>query len=221
MKKLPKKITPDRIRDAIVQVFFSTDIPFNPLVGYLYSVFDELGYMYTNRLPSATERGGTEISIHLTPQHFFFNEHIKIQLLANNSLVFNCMNHYLGWNQYQPLIAGVLKVLCEKEIVLVFNQIGVRYISEFPDISLQGNLRFSFRTEGIPGKLQNATYRTEWLHGQHKIMVSLGDKLPVRAVVVEPQQTADFVSLIDIDIISYPADNSDRGSPSVAETDFL
>jgi hypothetical protein len=46
--KLPKKITPDRIKDAIVEVKYSSKYPFEVIVGLIFKALDD-SYKYTNR----------------------------------------------------------------------------------------------------------------------------------------------------------------------------
>ncbi len=206
--RLPKKITPDRIRDSIVQVFFTSDIPFDPLIGYLYSYLQEKGYSYTNRpIPPKSDLSVTNVQatnvfeVNLLPQHLFFNEDVKILLNQNGSIIFNCLNEYIGWERYEAVIKEVLGFLYEKEVLSGFTRIGIRYISEFPNISIEDHLNVSLNIEKLDATLQSRNFRTEWLHGQDKLIIQFASKLPINAIVTDSGMDVEFVSLIDVDVI--------------------
>jgi uncharacterized protein (TIGR04255 family) len=206
--RLPKKITPDRIRESIVQVFYSSDIPFEPMVGYIYGVLGEMGFQYTNR-PLRQQKGvsGTnqqEINLGeliIVPQHFFFDEKIKIQLHQNGSLIFNCINEYIGWTEYFKFIKNVISKLTENKIILGSNRIGIRYISEFPNIDILENIKLNFEMSGIKNKISNANFRVEWADAPHKIIANIGSKLPISSITGASEVKTEYVSLIDLDII--------------------
>src|SRR5687767_12659912 len=142
--RLPSKITPDRIRDSIVQVFFKTEIPFEPLVGYVFSSLAELGFSYTNQEPESEfkKQRNTAIAPIIPLQHFFSNEEVKILLHPNQSLIFNNIGQYIGWRSYSQVIQGALQSLVDNQVITEFGRVGVRYISEYPNIDMADNIDF-------------------------------------------------------------------------------
>lgn len=212
--KLPSKITPDRIRESIVQVFFTTNIPIEPLVGYLYSALGEVGYKYTNRPLkkfSNTQELNNEPSINeitIVPQYFFFNEEIKIQLHETGTLVFNCVNEYIGWKSYFSKISEVLSILKERNIIHSFSRVGIRYISEFPNIDILDKIAFSFKLEVLQDKISTGNFRLEWQENPYKIVTNIASKLSIPSLI-ETENKVDYVSLIDIDVILKEIDIED------------
>lgn len=207
--KLPKKITPDRIRESIVQIFFNSDIPFEPLVGYLHRLFLSRGYDYTNRPirqfplnPELLPLDSSSFEISLTPQHFFFNEEIKIQLHQNNSLIFNCTNNYIGWTRFYSAIEMLLKELYQEKLISNFTRVGIRYVSEFPNIDILEKVNFGFQMSVLNTPISNGTFRVEWRESQHRIIVNLGSKLPINSLIEPDGSKVEFVSLIDVDVIN-------------------
>lgn len=206
--RLPKKITPDRIRESIVQVFCVSEIPFEPMVGYLYGILGEMGFQYTNR-PLRQQKGvsGTnqqEINLGeliIVPQHFFFDEKVKIQWHQNGSLIFNCINEYIGWTEYFLFIKKVINRLTEQKIILGFGRIGIRYISEFPNIDIFDKLNLSFKMSGLNNAISNGNFRIEWQDSYHQIIANIGSKLPISSIIETSEGKAEYVSLIDLDII--------------------
>ncbi len=202
---LPKKITPDRIRDSIVQVFYTSTIPFDPMIGYLYSIMGGMGLQYTNRSlrPSKDILSTAEVNSELLmiPQHFFFNEEIKIQLHQNGSLIFNCVNSYIGWTKYFSFIKDVILKLSDHQLFNSFNRIGIRYISEFPNIDILTKIKFHFEMSSIKTDISNGSFRLEWEEESYKIITNIGSKLPISSIIEEEDTRIDYVSLIDLDII--------------------
>ena len=202
---LPKKITPDRIRESIVQVFFTSQIPFEPLIGYLYEPFKELDLRFTNRPirqqnePSGiTQPPGIEI---IVPQYLFFNDKFKIQVL-NGSLFFNCIGDYPGWQHYFSFVKDVVNKVSQRQIVEFGNRVGVRYISEFPNLDILQVIDFNMSLRVIKNSLNSANFKLEWNDDSYRIIVNLGVKLPVKPIIVKNLTPKSFdVSFIDIDVI--------------------
>ncbi len=206
--KVPKKITPDRIRESIVQVFFKTGIPLEPLVGYLYDVLTGLGFSYTNSpiKQQSSSLGITpqpnEMVVNLIPQYLFFNEKIKIQLHPNNSLVFNCINNYIGWGEYFKIIKQTLNALKKGELFHSYSRIGIRYISEFPNIDISDKINFSYKLNVLNKAIDSGNFRMEWGDSSNKITMNLGVKLPIMVSTTLEETKINYISLIDIDVIN-------------------
>lgn len=207
--KLPKKITPDRIRESIVQVFFNSNIPFEPLVGYMHRLFLNHDFDYTNRPirqfpinPELIPADASTIEIALIPQHFFFNEEIKIQLHQNNSLIFNCTNNYIGWSKFYAVIEKLLMELFQENLISNFTRVGIRYVSEFSNIDILEKVNFGFQMSVLDKPISNGTFRVEWREAQHRIIVNLGSKLPINSLLEPDGSKVEFVSLIDVDVIN-------------------
>ncbi|GAH21632.1 unnamed protein product [marine sediment metagenome] len=140
--KIPKKISPDRIKDAIVEVRYDTQLPYEVAIGMFYQSLDDT-YTYTNRplgqqkfpisLPANLPQ---EITLSLGTQNIFYNDKIKIQL-KSNSIIFSCLKDYISWSDYRPEIEKVLIQISKAKVIEKYNRIGVRYISEYPETDLK------------------------------------------------------------------------------------
>ncbi len=98
--KLPKKIQPDRIKEAVVEIRYTSHLPFEILLGILFNAFDN-SYNYTNRPLKNTSfgefppRGNPgEIAINIGVLSIFYNDKVSIQIRPN-SFVFTCLNEYI------------------------------------------------------------------------------------------------------------------------------
>ena len=127
----------------------------------------------------------------------FVNESVKIQL-ADRSLVFNSLDIYPGWRQYSKCINDVLDNLFKKGVLKSISRIGIRYISEYPSMSI-----FEVMNErpvlSLPhGEGQNITYRTEVRKDDFTIVLNVADRVSRQGGVLSEA----FFSLIDIDVFS-------------------
>jgi uncharacterized protein (TIGR04255 family) len=214
---LPKKITPERIREATVQLFFNATVPFEPLIGYFYAFLTEAGFTYTNRplrpkhfLPQGTQSLPPTFEVLLASQHFFFNEKIKVQLQSEGSLVFGCMTSYPGWSEYFEEIKRTVGILLEKKVVSNFHRVGIRYISEFPGVDILEKTNFIAGLNGLNNGFSSGTFRVEWQQDELTFVVNLASKLPIVPLVVELEEKPNYTSLIDIDVIWQGFEESDN-----------
>lgn len=205
--KIPKKISPDRIKDAIVEVKYSSKIPFEVAIGLFYKSLDDT-YTYTNRSLGKQQIQNAlpvnlfeNLEIQIGNRTLFYNDKIKIEFQPN-SIIFNCLNDYISWDFYKLEIEKVLAQLSEAGVIDNFTRVGVRYISEYPNIDLKDCVKFSF-TFGMPDIVSDIyTFRSEFGQDGLRIILNLANKLPIlnpRSTTAQPVITP--ISNIDIDVI--------------------
>jgi uncharacterized protein (TIGR04255 family) len=200
--QIPVKITPDRIRDSIVQVFFKSDIPFEPLIGFCYAALEKSGWKYTNRQPVFEPQKGIVIELVPAPQHFFVKDNVRLQLFPNQSFAFNCINKYIGWKEYGGHIRSVIDGFFATGHFTQFNRIGIRYISEFANIDVLQKIMFNATVPAVSGQVVSSTYRFVIEENEVTKNIQIGNKLPVNAVLQPGSEPVNFVSLLDVDIVS-------------------
>jgi len=199
--KLPKKITPDRIRQAVVEVKYSSHLPFEVLIGIFFNALDD-SYIYTNRPqskpPSITLGDNVPITLQIG-QTLFYNDKISIALLPN-AFAFSCLNDYIGWEAYKPEIEKTVTALYKTEVITNFTRIGIRYVSEYPNINLKDCVNFEFTFGMKDVKSDTFTFKTEFNFDIFKVVLNLNNKVPFleqsdKALSIIP------TSVIDIDVI--------------------
>lgn len=195
--RIPVKITPDRIRDSIIQVFFMADIPFEPLIGFCFDALYKAGWKYTNRQPLSAPQQGLVIELAPSSQHFFVKDQIRLQLFPNQSLAFNCINHYIGWAEYGRHIRTAIESLSATGHFVQYNRLGIRYISEFANIDILENIQFNATTPRVDGKLVSSTYRFVFEENGVTKNIQIASKVPVNA----SGEKVNFVSILDVDIV--------------------
>ncbi len=203
----PKKISPDRIRDSIVEVKYASSIPFQVLIGFFYNSLDDT-YIYTNQPISSSQINpqislSNEIAI-FGGQNFFFTDKIKIQLQPN-SLIFNCINEYIGWDEYRLEIEKTLKQFFTLKDIEKYTRIGVRYVSEYPEMDIKNCVKFDFTFGLSEVKSDTYLFRSEFIWDEHRVILNLQHKAPVLKTKVDKNKaeiTSVPVSIIDIDVIA-------------------
>jgi len=202
--KIPKKISPDRIKNAIIEIRYTSKTPFEILLGLIYKALDN-SYNYVNR-PSPTfagqqvfEKSGIQIGFGFQP--IFITKNILIQLQPN-SISFNCLNNYISWSNYFPEIEKFLMQIIATNEIEVFNRLGIRYISEYPNIDLQSCTKFHFSFGMTEVVSKTYSFKSEFEYNGNKVVLNLHNKLPVlKNISTASDSEIQEISLIDIDII--------------------
>ena len=165
--QVPKKITPDCLKDTIVEIRFSVNIPRELMSGYVFTVLSPLGFSF---VPGQVSPGSFGFNISLGQNQqvgfdvgnvpgFFLRDKVRIQLL-DDVIVFNCLeDNYIGWDLYIQTIKEVITVLRSKELIKLFNRVSVRYISEFKNIVIFKNIKGTINIENTGLKLDNSFIR--------------------------------------------------------------
>ena len=202
---IPKKITPDYLKDTIVEIRCSVNIPKVLIPGYLLNILAPSGFSY---VPVPISPGASGVNISLGPNQqvgidigggtgFYQRDKIRIQIM-DNLIIFNCLeDNYIGWDSYLETIQEVIIILQEKNFTKSFNRVSVRYISEFKNIEIYKNMRGAINFENIGLNLENSMLRLVDESQNIKTFVVLTNKgKMVKA------HTGDMVeaSLVDINV---------------------
>ena len=207
MELLPGKITPDNLKDTIVEYRFLSDTPVEVLSGLVYTELKDSFQLLPRLSSSAIWQLDPQRSIQLGAQEGiqFVNDHVKIQL-GDHLLVFNSLDKYPGWKRYFNCIEGVIKNLFEKYLIKSVSRIGLRYISEYPEMSVFDVMKERPVLSLPHGRGQNITYRTEIRNEHYTIVLNVADRVAKQGAI--PDES--FFSLIDVDVfkvLSQPQPN--------------
>ena len=195
--KLPKKIDPDRIKDSIVEVRFTSSLPHEVLLGVIYHHLKQ-SYSYANNQVSDAQTSTSEVSlrpINSSLAALFYNETIKFEIQPG-TIIFNCLNNYPSWEVYYLEIKNVLLLINSTETISNFTRIGLRYISEYPQMPIEKITTFNFMLGNPDFKTNNFAFRTEFTHSNNRVILNLGSN----SSLAESQMT-DTLSYVDIDVI--------------------
>ena len=207
--KIPKKITPDRIKDAIVEIRYTSKLPFEVIPGYIFQALDD-SYRYMVR-PSANfppELSGAPIQL---GSHLFHKDEIKI-VLKPGSFVFNCLNSYVSWSKYLPEIDNFLKQIESSGVVEKFNRVGLRYVSIYENMDILPVLNFSFQIKLEEFSPKNMHFNSEFAYKGNTVILNIANQEPQPTASQKPNRLPSL-SAIDIDVIkNITVDSKDRNT---------
>ena len=205
---LPKKITPDFIKEAVVEIRYLSNVAPEVLIGLFFEAFDD-SWIYTNRpaqaplMPPPLPNAIQEMTIRIGIESLLYNDKISIRLVPN-SFIFTCLNNkYIGWDEYQKEIIKALRIFQSTKRITAWIRVGFRYISEYPNKELKDCVKFNF-TFGFPNIQSKTTaFRSEFDFKDSKVILNLSNKVPV--IIQNPStKQAEIIptSITDIDVIT-------------------
>lgn len=198
----PKRID-DRLKDAIVNIQFVSGVPADTVVGYFHSICREYlkdSHNFFNQFNIAT----AGLTIEANSSFFVTkNERLRIDISPQN-ITFNLLSGYNnlfngkdGWSGYFSLVQEIVRPLFEQGIIKQVQRIGVRYISQFENVSIYDctNLKVDLGIEAMPRRGQ---LRVEFEKENFWSIITLLNNYPI---TVSSNLGNSFFSLIDIDVI--------------------
>lgn len=196
--KLPKKIHPDRIKDSIVEVRFTSSLPYEVFLGVIYHNL-KTSFSYADNQGNHGNSNPNDIYIKPSSSNFsalFYNEIIKFEIQPG-TVIFNCLNSYPSWDVFYLEIQNVLHLIKSINVVSNYTRIGLRYISEYPQIPIGNITTFNFSIGNPDITTNNFAFRTEFTQGDNRVILNIGSN----SHIIESTAT-DTVSYIDIDVIN-------------------
>jgi uncharacterized protein (TIGR04255 family) len=197
--KIPRKISPDNLRDTIVQVLFNTSLAHELILGeYNIALSNSFKFIGAPTKPQqAILSTNQKLVVENVGRGYFLDhaERVKIDVRPEG-ISFNCYKQYIGWDEYFIIISSTLKILYDKGWVNEINRIGLRYISEFENVNLTKSLNLHLEISLPNTSFENTQVRSEYTDEDFKAVVTLINEVP------KPQSDAK-VSIIDIDIIKF------------------
>lgn len=204
--KIPKRINPDSLKDAIVQIVFNSDISPELFLGRFHHEFSDV-FTFKAALPKRNEieiAKGESLIYESHERGFFLDKNEKIKVnVASNAIVFNIFQDYILWNNYFPVISRVIEKLFSTGMINEIHRIGVRYISQFDNTSLIDNLNMSLSLGALNKNLETTQVRTEFTENEFKVILTLINRINLLNGEVKKDMNT---SIIDIDVIQTPAD---------------
>lgn len=194
------KVIPDHLKDTLVEVRYSSQLPFEIAIGRFFDALDDT-YVYI--APSFNQPARVVNSEHRREINFKFEKvcHFasnEIHLECRpNSFIFNASRskdgrtNYKGWQVYITKIEEILTTLQGTKVVTDYKWLGIRYISEHPNISLVRACKLDLKLpQLIGGTLFGHNHKYEIKSGDFNILVTLS----------ELNQDENIISLIDVDV---------------------
>ncbi len=189
--KIPRKITPDNLKDSIVQIRFEPNCFPELLLGKFNDMFeDKITYNGESIASLNKNLIGNSIGGHFVDS----NGKVKIKV-ANDNITFNLLSKYPGWNNYSPIIYEIITKFLNSSLVKKITRVGLRYISQYENLSVFDNLKMDISFP-LNQRLSSSQFRNEFDSDSFRIIVTLLN-------LVSSPLNSSLTSIIDIDVIKY------------------
>lgn len=132
--KIPQKIDPCPIRDAILEIRFTSNIDPNAIYGIIYNKIK-------NNYPKTTQLGLLQIpevfrkkdaELKYKPLYKLTNGNYAVQI-GTNVITISNYNEYQGWDNFSKKIYSICEMLKELDIIESISRVGLRYINYFTE----------------------------------------------------------------------------------------
>lgn len=179
--KIPKKITPDFILEAVVELRFQTNLPADAIFGLVYNRLNELFPNSYEALPILQLPEALRLqdkNLEFAPYHKFKSKQFQVQV-GPKVLSVICSKPYSGWDEYFDIIKTITGYLEELRFITNITRIGVRYIDFFEKINIFDYLEF--KMEDFPFPTEQSSYTTTFAFEKFRtnLQVSNADKMQI------------------------------------------
>ncbi|MBS3769951.1 MAG: TIGR04255 family protein [Bacteroidales bacterium] len=173
--KLPKKINPCPILDALIEIRFSTNINRDAVFGLIYNAlhsdFEKVDKLPIMQLPDQVR--DSDPSLKFKPHYRLSNENIVVQV-GPDVITISSYPKYTGWNSFSSKIYDILEKVQNIGIIDSIIRIGIRYINFFEqNIFDDINLKVTLSENTIDYK--NTVIRTEISQDNYKSTLQIAN----------------------------------------------
>lgn len=159
--KLPKKLDPCPIVDAILEVRFSSKINPNAVFGVIYNTlqkeFPKVETLPILQFPDAVRAG--DANLKHKPYYRISNDEFVVQI-GPDVFTISSFPIYKGWSTFSNLIFDVIKKIEHTNTIQSVERLGIRYINFFEaNIFDNIDLKVSIKKEAI--RYKNTVVRTD------------------------------------------------------------
>ena len=144
--KIPKKINPCPIIEAIVEIRMDTNIPGEAIFGVVYNTFKN-DFPHVEKLPILQipeQFRSSDPNLKYKPYYQLKNDNILLQVGSN---VFSLVNvgEYIGWTEFSKIISDVFTELLDKVEIKNIRRIATRYVNMFRNMNIFDNLNLKIK----------------------------------------------------------------------------
>ena len=208
--KIPKKITPSPIVEAILELRFEADVPADALLGMLYpgftNKFPKLEKLSILQLPEPIRE--SDPALKFSPHYRLSNEEFLLQI-GPQAISVICPNEYKGWDRFFNEIKDSFDEIFKLKIIKKPIRIGLRYIDFFADMDIFPKLKIDLKLGQKSLIGENNILRTEFSSDGFRNVLQIANKAKMKKkvsgstididVIFEDSSkiTADFNALVD------------------------
>lgn len=137
MNKLPNKISPCPIIEAVFEIRFESDLPDDAIFGVIYSVFREK-YRKVEQLPilQLPQIVRTQDPNLIYAPHYRLSKENSVIQIGPKIFSLANVGEYMGWDSFFKLIEETYSKVENTGVISSLNRIALRYINIFQEINI-------------------------------------------------------------------------------------
>jgi len=195
--KIPKKITPCPIAEAVFEIRFDSEMPGDAIFGTFYKEFKDEFTEFLKlpilQLPEA---------IRSRDQNLIYDPHYKLKkdnfLIQIGPKVFSLVNlkEYSGWNTFSQKILDTVGKINKTGAVNKITRVGLRYINVFENLDIydKSNLKLMLREKPFEASKFDLTTEVQTNKCVSRVKIANNATIGVEEAVTKG-------SVIDIDVV--------------------
>lgn len=174
--RLPRKISPCPIVEAMVELRFTPNVPPDAVFGVVYNViinsYGKLESLPILQLPEALRT--KDPNLIYKPTHKFTNSNFVIQL-GPRVITFSNINEYVGWDIYSKKFLELLNIINKLKLINNSELLILRYI-DFFETNIYDNLNLQITLNNYPLNSLSKNINTEIQENSYIHTIRLSDK---------------------------------------------
>ncbi len=196
MEKLPRKISPCPIVEAVVELRFDSNIPSDAIFGIIYNEirteFPKVEKLPILQVPEAIRSKDPNL---IYQAHYALRQDKFIFKIGPKVLTFSNINKYMGWEILFPKVVAIIRKINETKVIENAERIGIRYVNLFKSSILE-KIHLDIKLIGEDVVEGTTNLRTELTDGDYLKIINIGNNIKVTS-----KDYNGSGSLIDIDCI--------------------
>lgn len=202
--ELPLKIDPCPIRDAVIEVRFSTNLYPNASFGLIYNAlkdqFPNVEKLPILQIPEQVR--DSDPGLKYKPHYKLIGENFSVQV-GNDVLSVSPILPYPGSKKFLDLVYSVLNSVFELSIISDVTRLGIRYTNYFQNNKIFDNINLDIKISGKAINYKNTVLKTEIIKQEFTSTLSISNNSELR-----DNNTVVKGSILDIDTYKYYSDKT-------------
>jgi uncharacterized protein (TIGR04255 family) len=196
MEKLPIRISPCPIMEAVVELKFSSNLPKGAVFGVLYNslkdTFGKVEQLPTSMLPPEVMENHPALKYRA---HYKLTDGVFKAQIGHNVIAFHSPSEYVGWDKFHRNLTSFFEKVKESGVVSNPENLLLRYLNFF-EVNIYEHIRFKIELMNQEHISDNLVMRTEIKNGDFIKVLQLANNVTVTGSF--GQKTG---SLIDISCV--------------------
>lgn len=155
--KLPQKISPCPVVEAVVEIRFEPCVPGDAVFGLLYTgIREDFPQSEAHPVLQIPEMiRDQDPMLRYTPHYKLLKDNFALQI-GPRVLSISTVSGYPGWNSFTPMIKLILGKFFAANIAKNIERVGVRYINLF-DLNIFQKMSIDFKSNDVDFGLNSST----------------------------------------------------------------